>query len=167
MKGTEAEYVIPLRKEVMKAPIHSRTKKAMVAVREFLQHHTKSKNVFIGKQLNETIQQYGHKHVIPRVKVKVVKDEEKYKAELIGFPIELDKDKKAKKDEKQPEVKTENLDAKKETEEQQAEKAMEKETIKKQGKAITKQKEIAQDTKAKKHSDPQFRAGNYPRELKK
>ncbi len=169
MKGNEAEYVIPLRKEVMKAPKYQRTKKAMIAVREFLQHHTKSDNVFIGKNLNQKIQEQGHKNVLPRIKVKVIKDEEKYKAELVGYPIELDKDKKSKEDtkNKKPEVKTENLDAKKETDQQKAEELMKKSKIAKPSRAVKKQKEIARETEAKKHGQEIFRAGNYPQEVKK
>ena len=44
----------------------------------------------------------GRKNVVPRIHVRVIKDEDKYRAELIGHPIELtkDKDDKNKKAEK-------------------------------------------------------------------
>ncbi len=102
MKGTEAEYIIPLRKEVMKVAKYDRTKKAVIAIRQYLQKHTKSKNVLLGKEINRKLQSGGRKNVVPRIHVRVIKDEDKYRAELIGHPIELtkDKDDKNKKAEK-------------------------------------------------------------------
>ena len=97
MKGNEAEYIIPLRKEVMKVAKYDRTKKAVIAVRQYLQKHTKSKNVLLGKELNKRLQKGGRKNVVAKVHVKVLQDEDKYRAELIGFPIELTKDKEDKK----------------------------------------------------------------------
>ncbi len=100
MKGTEAEYIIPLRKEVRKVPKYDRTKKAVRAVRAFLEHHTKSENVWLGSELNRKLQENGRKNVVPRIHVDVVKDEETYKAELHGFPIELEKERKAREEAK-------------------------------------------------------------------
>lgn len=96
MKGNEAEYIIPLRKEVMKVAKYDRTKKAVIAVRQYLQKHTKSKNVLLGKEINKRLQSGGRKNVVSKIHVKVVKDEDKYRAELIGHPIELTKDKENK-----------------------------------------------------------------------
>lgn len=119
MKGNEAEYIIPLRKETMKVAKYDRAKKAVIATRAFLKKHTKSENVLLGKELNKKLQERGRKNVTPRVHVKVIKDEDKYKAELIGFPIELEKDKKEKKSKKEakkevPETKKEVPETKKE-----------------------------------------------------
>ena len=104
MKGTEAEYIIPLRKEVMKVAKYDRTKKAVIAVRQFIEKHTKSKNVLLGKELNKKLQKGGRKNIVSKVHVKVIQDEDKYRVELVGFPIELTKDieekKKNKKEEK-------------------------------------------------------------------
>ena len=122
MKGTEAEYIIPLRKELMKVAKYDRIKKASKAVRQFLIKHTKSKNVILGPVLNLKLHEKGKKNILPRVYVKVIKDEEKYKAELIGFPIILEKDKKEaedkgkkikKKEEKAPAETKEKTEAKK------------------------------------------------------
>jgi ribosomal protein L31E len=96
MKGTEAEYIIPLRKEVMKVAKYDRTKKAVIAIRQYLQKHTKSKNVLLGKQINKKLQSGGRKNVVSKIHVKVIKDEDNYRAELIGHPIELSKDKEDK-----------------------------------------------------------------------
>ena len=96
MKGTEAEYIIPLRNEVMKVAKYDRTKKAVIAIRQYLQKHTKSKNVLLGKQINKKLQSGGRKNVVSKIHVKVIKDEDNYRAELIGHPIELSKDKEDK-----------------------------------------------------------------------
>ena len=96
MKGTEAEYIIPLRKEVMKVAKYDRTKKAVIAIRQYLQKQTKSKNVLLGKQINKKLQSGGRKNVVSKIHVKVIKDEDNYRAELIGHPIELSKDKEDK-----------------------------------------------------------------------
>ena len=127
MKGNEAEYIIPLRKEVMKVAKYDRTKKAVIAVRGFLKKHTKSENVLLGKELNKKLQEGGRKRVSPRVHVKVLKDEDNYRAELIGFPIETKKKEEETKKGKSKEVKEEKKGAEKiiETEEVKEEKVEE------------------------------------------
>ncbi len=115
MKGNEAEYIIPLRKEVMKVAKYDRTKKAVIAVRSFLQKHTKSQNVLLGKELNKKLQQGGRKNVVSKVHVKVLKDEDKYRAELFGFPIEIPKEESketAKKPVEKPAPKEEKVEEK-------------------------------------------------------
>ena len=167
MKGNEAEYVIPLRKEVMKVPKYDRTKKSVIAVREFLQKHTKSKNVLLGKELNKQLQKDGRKNVVPRVHVKVIKDEDKYKAELIGFPIELEKDKKEKEDKKAgKKVKETPKEEVKETEKEKAEK-IKKEKIKKEDRSVELAKEEGEKAESKQHGEEMFRAGTHRQEVKK
>jgi ribosomal protein L31E len=129
MKGNETEYIIPLRKEVMKVAKYDRAKKSVIATREFLLKHTKSKKVLLGKKLNEKLQQGGRKNILPKIHVKVLKDGEKYKAELIGFPIEIDKKEDEKKGSKKEKLK-EKITIKKEDEKKETKKEAEKTELK-------------------------------------
>lgn len=100
----ERTYTIPLRKEWLKSPKFKRTKKAVIALRQFLSRHMKAEeeNVRLGKYLNEFVWSHGIRAPPPRVKVNVVKDDKGIvKAELVGAPKE---EKKAEKVEKKTEV---------------------------------------------------------------
>lgn|SRR3989338_1092960 len=94
----ERIYTIPLRKEFLKAPRYKRTAKAAKALREFLIKHMKSENVKIGKYLNKEIWKHGAKNPPGKVQVKVTKDDDLVKAELINAPV--DKEVKGKKEDK-------------------------------------------------------------------
>lgn len=81
----ERTYNIPLRKEFQKAPRWKRTKKAVTALRQFLQKHMKSANVKLGKELNYELWKHGIKNPPHHVKVSATKDEQgEVKAELFG-----------------------------------------------------------------------------------
>ncbi|MBT4577040.1 hypothetical protein HOB91_01800 [Candidatus Woesearchaeota archaeon] len=143
MKGTEAEYIIPLRKEVMKVAKYDRTKKAVIAIRQYLQKHTKSKNVLLGKQINKKLQSGGRKNVVSKIHVKVIKDEDNYRAELIGHPIELSKD----KEDKNKKAEKPKVEAKKEV----TEKPVAKEEAKAETKTVKKVvKKVAKKVEEKK-----------------
>ena len=94
----ERTYTIPLRKEFQKAPKYKRAKKAVAAVREFMQRHMKSENVLIGPKLNLKLWEHGMKNPPHHVKVTAVKDEKEdvVRVELFGFEFK----KKEKKEEK-------------------------------------------------------------------
>ena len=95
-KKLERTYTIPLRKEYRKVPKWKRTKKAVSAVKKFLQKHMKSEEVKLGKHLNEKLWKHGIKNPPHHIKVTVLKDEKGIvKAELFGHKIET-----AKKEEK-------------------------------------------------------------------
>ena len=143
MKGTEAEYIIPLRKEVMKVAKYDRTKKAVIAIRQYLQKHTKSKNVLLGKQINKKLQSGGRKNVVSKIHVKVIKDEDNYRAELIGHPIEQSKD----KEDKNKKAEKPKVEAKKEV----TEKPVAKEEAKAETKTVKKVvKKVAKKVEEKK-----------------
>ena len=60
----ERTYNVPLRKEYMKAPRWNRTKKAVIALRQFLAKHMKAqdvKDVKLSKELNELMWKHGIK----------------------------------------------------------------------------------------------------------
>ncbi len=103
-KNIERVYNVPLRKEYLKVPNWRRTKKAVIAMKEFLAHHLKSEDVRLGKDVNEKIWQHGIRNPPHHVKVSVVKDEKGVVwAELFGVekktekaPVKKETAKKAK-----------------------------------------------------------------------
>ena len=93
MATLERIYIIPLRREYMKAPKYKRAKRAVAAVRNFLCRHMKvekhlaTKQLKLGPQLNLEIWKHGIKNPPCRVKVNVSKDDEgTVRCELFGAP---------------------------------------------------------------------------------
>ena len=115
MADEERVYTIPLRREFLKAPKWKRTKRAINITKEFLMKHMKSKDVRIGKYLNQLILSRGRKNPPGKVKVKVWKEEEKVVAELVDAPAE----EKIEKPKIKEEVKEEKEETKKEKEEKE------------------------------------------------
>ncbi|MBU3941038.1 MAG: 50S ribosomal protein L31e [Nanoarchaeota archaeon] len=93
----EREYIVNLRKEIIKAPRQKKAKKAIRALKAFLSRHMKSEDVKLGKYLNEYLWQNGPKNPPTRVEIRVTKKDEKVFAELKSAPEEKKKDKKEKK----------------------------------------------------------------------
>lgn len=71
----ERTYNVPLRKEYQKAPNWKRTGKAVVALREFIAHHMKSKDVRVEKEVNEQLWKHGIKNPPHHVKVTASKND--------------------------------------------------------------------------------------------
>ena len=84
----ERTYNVPLRKGSMKAPKYKRTERAISTIREFLIRHTKAEQVKIGKYLNLEIWKHGRKNPPGKIKVKVLKQDNITKVELIDKPFE-------------------------------------------------------------------------------
>ncbi|MBI5389763.1 60S ribosomal protein L31 [Candidatus Woesearchaeota archaeon] len=98
----ERTYVIPLRKEWLKTPKYRRAKKAVAAVKVFLQKHMKGEEVRLGKFLNEDLWKHGIQNPPPRIKVNVLKDKEGViRAELFGKPIQQGKEETKKEEKKE------------------------------------------------------------------
>lgn len=96
----ERTYTVPLRKEFMKSPRWKRTKKAVIALRQFLVKHMKSEDVRIGKELNEALWQRGIRHPPHKVKLVAKKDAEGVvTADLFGVKKGESKEKKKAKKE--------------------------------------------------------------------
>ncbi|MBI4153019.1 60S ribosomal protein L31 [Candidatus Woesearchaeota archaeon] len=77
----------------MNAPSYKRAKKAMAAVRSFLQKHMKSEQVKLGSHLNMHVWKRGIKHPPHHVKVTAIKDDEGVvRAELFGHKPEEKKE---------------------------------------------------------------------------
>jgi large subunit ribosomal protein L31e len=96
-KTLERTYNIPLRKEYLKVPRWKRTKKAVSAVKQFLQKHMKAEEVKLGKHLNEKLWKHGIKNPPHHIKIITIKDGKGIvKAELFGHKIETEKKEKKK-----------------------------------------------------------------------
>ena len=99
MMAAEQTYIIPLRKEFQKAPKYKRAKKAVNAVREYVQKHMKTDDVLIGPKLNLKIWEHGIKNPPHHVKVTAVMDDKEgvARVELFGFEFKKKEKKEAKK----------------------------------------------------------------------
>ena len=104
MAAAERTLTINLRKEIMKVPDYKRAKKAVTAIREFLQRHMKAeaKDVKIGKYLNLKIWEHGIKKPVHKVTVVAKKDDKGIvTAELPNIPVKKQNEKRLKAKEKQ------------------------------------------------------------------
>lgn len=77
MATVERTLTINLRKEILKVPRYKRAKKAVKAIREYLQQHMKvtEENVKIGKYLNLKIWEHGIKNPVHKITVLAKKDD--------------------------------------------------------------------------------------------
>ncbi len=106
MAKIERVYNVPLRKEWLKVPKYKRAKKAVAALREFLQKHMKSENVKLGPEVNKLLWVHGIKNPPHHVKVTVMKnDDGRVDAELFGFKAKTTQA-KVKKTPAKPEAKS-------------------------------------------------------------
>ncbi len=80
----EKIYTIKLTESYKKA-INRRSPYAVRMVKDYVKTHTKAKEVKIGSKLNERIWKRGIKKPARSVRVKVVKDGDVAKVELMGF----------------------------------------------------------------------------------
>jgi len=108
----EREYIIPLRRKVLKAQRYRRAKKAIVVIREFLVRHMKVedrdiKKIKIDKYLNQEIWFRGIKKPMSKIKVKatkmsdgIVKVELADVPDFVKFAMARDEKQKSKVDEK-------------------------------------------------------------------
>ena len=78
----ERIYTIPLR-AVKKAPRWKRSKRAIALIREFLVRHTKAEYLILDNALNEKIWERGSQKPPSRVRVRVTRQEDTVRAELV------------------------------------------------------------------------------------
>ena len=139
----ERVYVVPLRKEWLKAPKWRRTKKAVSALKDFAAKHMKAETVRLGKYINKELWKHGIKNPPHKVKVNCSKDDKGLViVELVGAPVEKKEEKAAKKKEAKAETKKSEAEIKKELDKlkKETEAAKKgKEEIKKEAKAETKE----------------------------
>jgi len=81
----EHTYTVPLRKAFNKTARHTRTNKAVKAVRAYLERHLHSDDIKLGQHLNDFLWAKGIRNPPPRVTITAVKDDEGViRAELVG-----------------------------------------------------------------------------------
>lgn len=71
----EKIYVVPLRK-TKRAPRQKRAARAVKLLREFIERHTKSKEIKLNQNLNQKLWERGMKHPPSRIRVRVVKQDD-------------------------------------------------------------------------------------------
>ncbi len=152
----ERNYIIPLRRETLKAPSYRKAKKAVTAVREFISKHMKSSDIKIGKYLNLKIWEHGIKNPPHKVKVTSTKDDKgRVFVELAGAPKEELKIGEKKKAEK------------KEAKEEKPEQKLEKEVGQiKEEKAEEAKKIEQEEIKELKKEHPKHHAPKVPQQQK-
>ncbi|MEM3122162.1 MAG: 50S ribosomal protein L31e [Candidatus Pacearchaeota archaeon] len=92
--SNEKEYVISLRREILKVPKYKRTPKAIKAIKQFIARHMRIperdlKKVKIDRFLNEELWFRGIKNPITKIKVKAKRDGEFIRVELLELPEKL------------------------------------------------------------------------------
>ncbi len=104
MAKLERTYIIPLRREWLKAPKYKRAKKAIAAIKEFIAKHMKSTEIRLSKELNEAVWTRGIKSPPHHIKVNLVKDDEgKVTATLFGVAAkETEKEEKKEAPKEKP-----------------------------------------------------------------
>jgi large subunit ribosomal protein L31e len=126
----EREYIVPLRREWVKVPLHRRAEKAVKALKEFMVRHMKVydrdlRKVKVDVYLNNEIRFMGMKRPLGKVKVKAIKYEDGIvEVKLVNLPkhIEFEIARKAKKEaEKAVKGKTSEKTEQKSTEEEKKE----------------------------------------------
>ena len=161
----ERVYVVPLRKEWLKAPNWRRTKKAVSALKDFAAKHMKAETVRLGKYINKELWKHGIQNPPHKVKVNCSKDDKgMVTVELVGAPVEKPKEEKKKKTEEKKEgeaKKEEKAEKKKEAKtEEKAEVKKGEEKIKKalskldkETEALKKKKEVKEEKPAEKRPE--------------
>ena len=92
--GIEREYTIPLRGKIKVASRFKKTPKAIKSIKEFLARHMRVENrdlnkVKIDKYLNQFMWARGIKNPPAKIKVKVTRDGENIRVELVDYPDKL------------------------------------------------------------------------------
>lgn len=115
----EKVFNIPLR-EAFEKPRTKRAKIALKIVKDFLIKHMKTKNVKIGKSINENIWERGIQKPPRKIRIHAVKENDVVYAELLGVEIKTPskeeiKKKEEKKKEKEKKIKEERKERRKKT----------------------------------------------------
>jgi len=76
------EMIINIRKQVLKAPLQRRAKKAIKVLREMIKRIVKKENIKISARLNEYIWARGIKKPPTKIPVKIVEKEDKVYVDL-------------------------------------------------------------------------------------
>jgi len=150
----ERTYTIPLRREYLKTPKYRRAKKAVRAVREFMQKHMKTEEVLIGPKLNMALWANGIRNPPHHVKVNATKNNEgEVRVELFGFEFKKKEIKKKKEEATGLAGKLkEKLQVTEEEPKKEEKKAAEKKEVKEE--AVKKETKPADTKKEEKKAEP-------------
>ena len=91
---TERIYIVPLRREFLKEPRSKRSNRALLTIKEFVKNHTKSNQIMISKGVNEFLFFRGFKKPPAKIKIEIVRNEERVEVKLPGEVIEKREKKK-------------------------------------------------------------------------
>ena len=147
--ANEREYIIPLRREILKVPRHKRTPKAIKAIKQFLAKHMRIKDRDVSKiklddLLNKQIWNRGIKNPPTKIKVLAKRDGENIKVTLVDLP-EKAKFQIAREEKKKKALEAKKKPAKKEEPKKDEEK---KEQTAEEKKEESEKKESASEVKA-------------------
>ncbi len=151
---TERTYVIPLKKEWSKVPSYKRTRKAIVAIKQFVARHMKVYDrdldkIKVDKYLNNEIWSRGSTNAPTRVKVKAIQEKDHVRVTFAETPKHITfTHEKHSRHHKKAEKKAPAVEEKKEKTAEEAKAEQEKE----QSAAIVKEQIAEQQTKAAKHT---------------
>jgi len=145
----ERVYVIPLRKEWLKAPKYRRAKKAIRAIKEFLVKHMKLyerdlKKIKIGDFVNKAIWCRGMKSPPHKITVKVTKKGDIVSVDFVNLP---------KKFRREDEKLRKKIEKSRRTEEEKAKKRAEEEKRRKEAEEKKKAEEAAKTEEEKKEDE--------------
>jgi len=155
----ERTYIVPLRKDYLKAPSWRRTPRAVKFLRDFMLRHMKGEKVLIGRFANELLWKHGMKNPPRKLHVHAIKDDKGVvKVELVQLPAaarrqdERIKALKQKKDRRESGKKGEEKKAsEKDKKEQALEKVVEEAKEIKQEKGKTVEKEEIKEIQHEHH----------------
>ena len=138
MTADERTYIIPLRKAWENVPDYARAKKAVKVTKAFVMKHMKVESVSMGKYVHKKLMEHGRKNPPHKVEVKVWKDGEKVKFDLVGAPEEKKEEPTTKKKGKTlaDKVKEAKETPKESEEKKEKEKVLQKPNIKKEKQVI-------------------------------
>jgi len=73
----ERIYTIPLRDVINRSRTTKRAPRAIRKIRKFLKRHTKCEIIKLDRSINEKVWERGISKIPPRIRVKVIKEDEK------------------------------------------------------------------------------------------
>ena len=172
----EREYIIPLRRAILKVPRYERTGKAVKIIKKFIAKHMKipdrdTQKVKLDVYLNNELWFRGRKNPPAKIKVKAIKEDDIVKVDFVEMPehvrfLKQKLEKRHKPGEKKPEKPEEQKPQEEKPEEKSEEKKIEEQE---KEKAVAEQhiKEAEIQAKAQKHLTKVKEPGFHRMALKK
>lgn len=149
-------YVIPLRREFLKAPRYKRAKKTLKVIKKFLIRHLKirdkdEKKIKIDAIVNEAIWCRGIKHPPQKITVKVKKQDDEFVVTFVSLPSKFKEEEKRlkKKQEKLEKIRAEKERVKKKKKAEEEAKKAEQEKKEKEKEKTEEEKKEEQEEKEK------------------